>query len=66
MPKPEEQHEKKPKRPADPNSAAAAEKLTQRLQTKVEIKRRGHVRRAKLYYLRDLAGKKARIKERRV
>lgn len=29
----------------------------------VEIVRRGHVSRAKLYYLRDLAGKKARIKE---
>lgn len=33
---------------------------------KIEIDRRGKVRRAKLYYLRDLAGKKARIKERRV
>src|SRR5699024_219478 len=29
------------------------------------ISRRGRVRRAKLYYLRDLRGKKARIKERR-
>lgn len=29
----------------------------------IEIVRRGHVNRAKLYYLRDLAGKKARIKE---
>ncbi len=29
----------------------------------VEIVRRGHVSRAKLYYLRDLKGKKARIKE---
>jgi large subunit ribosomal protein L19 len=28
------------------------------------VKRRGDVRRAKLYYLRDLSGKKARIKER--
>jgi large subunit ribosomal protein L19 len=33
---------------------------------KIEIDRYGKVRRAKLYYLRDLAGKKARIKERRV
>ena len=33
---------------------------------KIEIERYGKVRRAKLYYLRDLAGKKARIKERRV
>ena len=30
---------------------------------KIEHKRRGAVRRAKLYYLRDLKGKKARIKE---
>ncbi len=29
----------------------------------IEVKRRGDVRRAKLYYLRDLAGKAARIKE---
>lgn len=29
----------------------------------IEVKRRGHVRRAKLYYLRDLSGKSARIKE---
>ena len=29
----------------------------------VEVKRRGAVRAAKLYYLRDLAGKAARIKE---
>jgi len=33
---------------------------------KLEMVQRGHVRRAKLYYLRDLRGKKARIKERRV
>ena len=30
---------------------------------KIEIKRRGVVRRAKLYFLRDLAGKAARIRE---
>ena len=30
--------------------------------TKVEIKARGHVRRARLYYLRDLKGKKARLR----
>ena len=29
----------------------------------IEIKRRGDVRRAKLYYLRELSGKAARIKE---
>ena len=32
----------------------------------VEINKYGKVRRAKLYYLRGLTGKKARIKERRV
>jgi len=32
---------------------------------KVEVVTRGDVRRAKLYYLRDLRGKKAKIKERR-
>lgn len=31
----------------------------------IEVKRRGKIRRAKLYYLRGLSGKKARIKERR-
>ncbi|AIC94853.1 MULTISPECIES: 50S ribosomal protein L19 [Shouchella] len=30
---------------------------------KIEVKRQGRVRRAKLYYLRSLRGKKARIKE---
>jgi large subunit ribosomal protein L19 len=33
---------------------------------KLELISRGRVRRAKLYYLRDLRGKKARIRERRV
>ena len=32
---------------------------------KIEIDRRGDVRRAKLYYLRDLRGKAAKIKEKR-
>lgn len=31
---------------------------------KIEVKSHGEVRRAKLYYLRDLSGKAARIKER--
>ena len=31
------------------------------LVTKVEIKSRGYVRRSRLYYLRDLSGKKARL-----
>ena len=29
----------------------------------IQLKRRGHVRRAKLYYLRDRSGKSARIEE---
>jgi len=29
----------------------------------IQIKRRGDIRRAKLYYMRDLSGKSARIKE---
>jgi large subunit ribosomal protein L19 len=32
---------------------------------KIEVASRGDVRRAKLYYLRDLRGKKAKIRERR-
>jgi large subunit ribosomal protein L19 len=31
--------------------------------SKIEVTRRGDVRRAKLYYLRDRVGKSARIKE---
>ncbi|HEY0559440.1 MAG: ribosomal protein [Mycobacterium sp.] len=33
---------------------------------KIEVVTHGDVRRAKLYYLRDLRGKKAKIKERRI
>ena len=33
---------------------------------KIEVESYGDVRRAKLYYLRDLRGKAAKIKERRV
>ena len=32
---------------------------------KIEVNKFGHVRRAKLYYLRDAKGKKARIRERK-
>ncbi len=32
---------------------------------KIEMIRQGHVRRAKLYYLRELKGKAARIRERK-
>ena len=32
---------------------------------KIEVNKRGAVRRARIFYLRDLKGKKARIKERR-
>ena len=33
---------------------------------KIELNKRGKVRRARIYYLRDLKGKKARIKEKRM
>ena len=33
---------------------------------KIEVNKRGKVRRARIFYLRELTGKKARIKERRV
>lgn len=32
---------------------------------KIEVNKHGHVRRAKLFYIRELKGKKARIKEKR-
>jgi len=32
---------------------------------KIEMNKAGHVRRAKIYYLRDLSGKKARIREKK-
>ena len=32
---------------------------------KIEVKRHGHVRRSKLYYLRDRVGKKRRLRDRR-
>lgn len=32
----------------------------------IEVNKKGSVRRAKLYYLRNLTGKKARIKEKRI
>jgi large subunit ribosomal protein L19 len=34
--------------------------------SKIEVKRRGRVRRAKLYYLRGRKGKAARIREKRI
>ncbi|NKB23296.1 MAG: 50S ribosomal protein L19 [Kiritimatiellae bacterium] len=33
---------------------------------KVEVERRGHARRAKLYYLRGRSGKTAKVKEKRI
>ena len=33
---------------------------------KIEINKRGHVRRARIFYLRGLTGKKARIQEKRM
>jgi large subunit ribosomal protein L19 len=40
--------------------------LSSPLVAKVEVVRHGKVRRARLYYLRNLSGKAARIKEKRV
>ena len=37
--------------------------LHSRIISEIKVKRRGNVRRAKLYYLRDRSGKSARIKE---
>jgi large subunit ribosomal protein L19 len=34
--------------------------------SKIEVGQRGDVRRAKLYYLRDRVGKKARVKQKRI
>lgn len=33
---------------------------------KIEVNKHGHVRRAKIFYLRNLTGKKARIQEKRI
>jgi large subunit ribosomal protein L19 len=33
---------------------------------KIDINKKGHVRRARIFYLRDLTGKKARIQEKRI
>lgn len=32
----------------------------------IDVNKKGHVRRARIYYLRDLTGKKARIQEKRI
>ena len=48
------------------SSGEAVERTFQLYSTQIasiEVKRRGDVRRAKLYYLRDRSGKSARIKE---
>lgn len=39
--------------------------LTSPFIDKIEVNKHGHVRRAKIYYLRKLTGKKARIQEKR-
>ena len=56
---------------AEPRSASgeAVERTFQLYSTQIasiEVKRRGDVRRAKLYYLRSRSGKAARIKEKLV
>ena len=33
---------------------------------KIEVNKAGHVRRSRIYYLRDLSGKKARIREKKI
>lgn len=51
------------------SSGEAVERTFQLYSTQIadiEVKRRGDVRRAKLYYLRNLSGKAARIKEKLV
>ena len=51
------------------SSGEAVERTFQLYSTQIssiEVKRRGDVRRAKLYYLRDRSGKSARIKEKLV
>ena len=47
------------------NSAFTVRKISSGVgvERKIEVKRRGDVRRAKLYYLRELSGKAARIRE---
>ncbi len=40
--------------------------LTSPFIDKIEIHKKGHVRRARIFYLRDLTGKKARIQEKRI
>ena len=39
--------------------------IVRKISDKIEVVRKGRVRRAKLYYLRKLSGKAARIKERK-
>jgi large subunit ribosomal protein L19 len=45
------------------SSGEGVERTFQTLIASIEIKRRGDVRRSKLYYLRERSGKSARIKE---
>ena len=48
---------------ADTAGVGTLETLTTTLIDSINVKRRGDVRKAKLYYLRALSGKAARIKE---
>ena len=48
------------------NRAQILQQLPAETIESIEVNKYGKVRRAKLYYLRNLTGKKARIKERRV
>ena len=47
------------------SASSASSRCTARRIASVELVRRGRVRRAKLYYLRALSGKAARIREKR-
>ncbi len=47
------------------SASSASSRCTRPSIDRIEVVRRGKVRRAKLYYLRDLRGKAARIEERR-
>ncbi len=47
------------------SASSAPSRCTRPVIEKIEIVTRGDVRRAKLYYLRDLRGKAAKIREKR-
>ena len=54
-----------PQGSASGSASSAPSRCTRPVIDHIEVVTRGDVRRAKLYYLRDLRGKKAKIKEKR-